>query len=335
MSGGELTGRRKAATVLLALGPERSAQVLRHLSQSEVEELALEVLTIGALGEDQTSQVFEEFYQIAVAQDYLAVGGIDYAREMLVKALGEERARDILGRLSERVRPRPFSFLRQTDPAQLATFLQEEKPQTIALVLGHLPPSLAANVLKTLPLEVGSAVALRLAAMDRTAPEIVQAIEAALQRRMGSVLTTDYTRVGGAEFMAKVLSQADRATEKAVLEALEARDAELATEVRRLLFTFEDIRILDDRSLQRVLREVDLKDIPLALKNAPAELQEQIFRNLSQRSAEVLREEMGLLGPVRTRQVQEAQQRIVAVIRRLEEQEEIIIERGEGQDDLV
>lgn len=334
MSASELTGRRKAATVLLALGPERSAEVLRHLSQSEVEDLILEVLKIGTLGEDQTSQVFEEFYQIAVAQDYLAVGGTDYARELLVKALGEDRAREILARLSERVRPRPFSFLRQTEPAQLATFLQEEKPQTIALVLGHLPPPLAATVLKTLPVELSSEVALRLTAMDRTAPEIVQAVESALQHRMGGVLTTDYTRVGGAEFMAKVLSQADRGTEKAVLEALDERDSELATEVRRLLFTFEDIKTLDDRSLQRVLREVVLKDIPLALKNAPTELQEQIFRNLSQRSTEVLREEMGLLGPVRARQVQEAQQRIVAVIRRLEEQEEIIIERG-GESDLI
>lgn len=334
MSASELTGRRKAATVLLALGPERSAEVLRHLNQSEVEELVLEVLKIGTLGEDQTNQVFEEFYQIAVAQDYLAVGGTDYARELLVKALGEDRAREILARLSERVRPRPFSFLRQTEPAQLATFLQEEKPQTIALVLGHLPPPLAATVLKTLPVELSSEVALRLTAMDRTAPEIVQAVESALQHRMGGVLTTDYTRVGGAEFMAKVLSQADRGTEKAVLEALDERDSELATEVRRLLFTFEDIKTLDDRSLQRVLREVDLKDIPLALKNAPTELQEQIFHNLSQRSTEVLREEMGLLGPVRARQVQEAQQRIVAVIRRLEEQEEIIIERG-GESDLV
>lgn len=332
MSASELTGRRKAATVLLALGPERSAQVLRHLNQSEVEDLVLEVLKIGTLGEDQTNQVFEEFYQIAVAQDYLAVGGTDYVRELLINALGEERAKEILARLSDRVRPRPFSFLRQTEPAQLATFLQEEKPQTIALVLGHVPPALAATVLKTLPVELSSEVALRLAAMDRTAPEIVEAVEAALQHRMGGVLTTDYTRVGGAEFMAKVLGQADRGTEKAVLEALEERDSELATEVRRLLFTFEDIKILDDRSLQRVLREVDLKDIPLALKNAPTALQEQIFRNLSQRSTEVLREEMGLLGPVRARQVQEAQQRIVAVIRRLEEQEEILIERGDEND---
>ncbi|MGH2461098.1 MAG: flagellar motor switch protein FliG [Chloroflexota bacterium] len=332
MSVSELTGRRKAATVLLALGPERSAQVLRHLSQSEVEDLVLEVLKIGTLGEDQTNQVFEEFYQIAVAQDYLAVGGTDYARELLVNALGEERAREILARLSDRVRPRPFSFLRHTEPAQLTTFLQEEKPQTIALVLGHVPPALAATVLKTLPVELSSEVALRLAAMDRTAPEVVEAVEAALQHRMGGVLTTDYTRVGGAEFMAKVLGQADRGTEKAVLGALDERDSELASEVRHLLFTFEAINILDDRSLQRVLREVDLKDIPLALKNAPAELQEQIFRNLSQRSTEVLREEMELLGPVRARQVQEAQQRIVAIIRRLEEQEEILIERGDEND---
>lgn len=329
MSASPLTGRRKAATVLLALGPERSSEVLRHLSQSEVEELVLEVLTIGMLGDEQTSQVFEEFYQIAIAQDYLAVGGADYARELLVKALGEDRAREVLSRLAERIRPRPFDFLLHTEPAQLATFLQEENPQTIALVLGHLPPALTATILKTLPLDLGAEVALRLAGMDRTAPEVVQAVEGALQHRMGGVLTTDYTRVGGADFMAKVLGQTDRATEKAVLEALDERDSALATEVRRLLFTFDDIKILDDRSLQRVLREVDLKELPLALKNAPTELQEQIFRNLSQRSAEMLREEMGLLGPVRARQIHDAQQRVVAVIRGLEEKEEIIIERGD------
>jgi flagellar motor switch protein FliG len=324
-----LSGRRKAAAVLVALGPELSSQVLRHMTQSQIEELTLEVVTIGTLDDEQTNQILEECYQLAAAQDYLAVGGADYAREMLTKAFGEARAREVLERLADRVRPRPFDFLRQTEPAQLTAFLQEENPQTIALVLGHLPPALAATVLKSLPIELGSEVALRLAAMDRTPPEVVQAVEAALQHRMGGVLTTDYSRVGGAEFMAKVLSHADRATERAVLEALEQRDAELAAEVRRLLFTFEDLSLLDDRSLQRVLREVDLKDLPLALKNAPAALQEQIFRNLSSRSAEMLREEMSLLGPVRSRQVLEAQQRIVAIVRKLEEQEEIYIERGE------
>lgn len=333
MSTPTLTGRRKAATVLIALGPERSSQVLRHLSQSEVEEVVLEVLKIGSLGEEQTSQVIEEFYELAAAQDYLAMGGAEYARELLVKALGEERASEVFTRLAERARPRPFDFLRHTDPGQLTTFLLEENPQTIALVLAHLPPPLAATILKSLPQDLGADVAIRLAGMDRIAPEVVAAVEASLQHRMGGVLTTDYTRVGGAEFMAKVLSQADRGTEKAILEALEEHDADLATEVRRLLFTFEDLSLLDDRSLQRVLREVDLKDLPAALKNASPELQEQIFRNLSQRSAEVLREEMSLLGPIRSRQIHEAQQRIVAVVRRLEEQEEIIVEREGGDTD--
>ena len=294
----------------------------------------MEVLTMGTVSDEVRSEVVEECFQLAVAQDYLSVGGIDYAREMLVKALGAERAQEILSRLAERARPRPFDFLRHTDPLQLTTFLQVAHPQTFARVLGHLPPALAASVLKELPHEIGAEVSVRLAAMDRTSPEVVEAIEAALQHRMGGILTTDYTRVGGAEFMAKVLSQTDRATERALLEALEARHAELASEVRRLLFTFEDLNLLDDRSLQRVLREIDAKDLPLALKIAPAELQERIFRNLSSRAAEMLREEMHLLGPVRARQVNEAQQRIVNVVRQLEEKEEIIIERG-GEDAFI
>lgn len=329
-----LSGRRKAATVLVALGPELSAQVLRHLNQSDVEDLTMEVLTIGTLPEDVTSGVVEEFYHLAVAHDCMAVGGADYARDMLVKALGPERAQEVLSRLAERARPRPFDFLRQSDPGQLTTFLQEEHPQTIALVLGHLPPNLAATVLKSLPLDLATEVSLRLTTMDRTPPEVVEAVDGALQHRMGGLLTADFTRVGGTEFMAKVLSQADRATEKAILDGLEARDTEMATEVRRFLFTFEDLNLLDDRSLQRVLREVDPKDLSLALKNAPEELQERIFRNLSTRAAEMLREDMSLLGSVRARQVLEAQQRIVSVVRKLEEQEEIIVERG-GEDDYV
>lgn len=328
-----LTGRRKAATVLLALGPELSSQVLRHLSPTEVEELVLEVLQIGTISEGQANEIIEEFHRNALAQDYLAIGGPDYARAMLINALGEEQAHEVLTRVTERARPRPFDFLRHTDPTHLLTFLQEENPQTIALVLAHLPHSLAASILKALPVDVGSEVALRLAAMDRTPPDVINAVESTLQHRMGSLLTTDYSRVGGPEFMARVLSQADRTTEKAILAALDERDSELATEVRSLLFTFENLVMLDDRSLQRVLREVDFNDLPMALKNTPPEMQERVFRNLSSRSAEILREEISLLGPIRTRQVNEAQQRVVAVVRRLEEQEEIFIERG-GEESL-
>jgi flagellar motor switch protein FliG len=327
-------GRRKAATVLVALGPDLSARVLRHLDPSEVEDLVLEVLRMEKLGDERTNQTIEEFYQIAVASDYLAVGGVEYAREMLVKALGDGRAAEIMSRLTERARPRPFDFLRQADPSQLTAFLQEENPQTIALVLAHVPHGLAAAILKALPVELGTEIAARLTAMDRTSPEVVAAVESALRHRMGGLLTTDYTRVGGPEFMAKVLSQADRATERAILDALQERDAELANDVRRLLFTFEDLLILDDRTLQRVLREVDVKDLPPALKNSSQQLQEHIFKNLSSRAAEMLKEEMTLLGPIRTRQIHEAQQRIVAIVRRLEEQEEIVIERERDNDEL-
>lgn len=334
MTTATLTGKRKAATVLVALGPDLSSRVLQHFKQNDVEDLVLEVLTIGSVADDTANQVVEEFYHRAVAHDRRAVGGVDYARDLLARTLGDDRAHEVLGRLTEKGRPRPFDFLRQTDPAQLATFLQEEHPQTVALVLGHLPHAQAASVLKALPLAIGSEVALRLAAMDRTPPEVVDAVEAALQQRMSGFIIPDSARVGGAEFMAKVLSQADRATEREIISALEQRDAELATEVRRLLFTFDQVTLLDDRSLQRVLREVDLKDLSVALRSASPDLTEQILRNLSSRSAEMLREEMSLAGTVRPKQVLEAQQRIVAIVRRLEDQEEIIIERRGGDGEL-
>ncbi len=334
MTAQAISGRRKAATVLVALGPDLSSRVLRHLKQPEVEDLVLEVLTIGSITGDTSGQVVEEFYQRAVAHDRRSVGGVDYARDLLAKTLGGDRADEVLGRLTERGRPRPFDFLRQADPTQLATFLQDEHPQTIALVLAHLPHGPAASVLKTLPVDVGSEVALRLAAMDRTSPEVVDAVETALQKRMSGFITTDYAKVGGAEFMAKVLGQADRGTERAILATLEQRNADLATEVRRLLFTFEQLSLLDDRSLQRILREVDPKDLSTALRGASSDLQEKILRNLSSRSAESLREEMSLDGMVRPKQIIEAQQRVVDVVRRLEEAEEIIVERGSADADV-
>lgn len=324
------TGKRKAATVLVALGSDLSARVLQHFRENDVEELVLEVLTLGSTSSSASDQIIEEFYQRAVNYDRRSPGGIDYARDLLARTLGDSRAHEILSRLTEQGRPRPFDFLRQTDAAQLATFLQDEHPQTIALVLAHLPHALAANVLKALPVETGSEVALRLAAMDRAAPEVIDAVEGALQQRMSGFIIPDSARIGGAEFMAKVLGHADRATEREILSALEQRDVDLATEVRRLLFTFDQLTLLDDRSLQRVLRDVDLRDLSLALRSASSELSERILKNLSTRSADTLREEMSLAGTVRPKQVLEAQQRIVAVVRRLEETEEIIVERGGG-----
>lgn len=331
MTTATLSGKRKAAAVLVALGPDLSAKVLQHFQEDAVEELVLEVLTINSTPGETTDQIIEEFYRRAVANERRAPGGMAYARDVLARTLGDTRAHEILNRVTESGQRRPFDFLRQTDPGQLSTFLQEEHPQAIALVLAHLPHAQAASVLKALPVEVGSEAALRLAAMDRAAPEVVDAIEAALQQRMSGFIIPESTRIGGAEFMAKVLSHADRATERDILGALEQRDAELAAEVRKLLFTFEQLTLLDDRSLQRVLRDVDLRDLSFAMRSATPELSERIFNNLSSRSAEMLREEMALAGTVRPKQVLEAQQKIVAVVRKLEETEEIIIER-EGSD---
>jgi len=328
-----VNGKRKAAAILVALGPDLSSKVLGNLDQSDVEELVLSILTAGPIGEEAAGQVIEEFFQRAAVEDAGMVGGSSFAHDLLIKVLGEQRASEIFGRLAERAHPRPFEFLRNTDPTQLATYLQAENPQAVALVLGHLPQHLAATILKTLPSDMRGDVAIRLASMDTTPPEVVKAIEATLMLRTSGFLTTDNIRVGGAPFMAQVLSQTDRTTEKMILQSLDEFNPEMGSEVRRLLFTFDQLRLLDDRALQRVLREVDMKDLAIALKNAAPTLRDQIQRNLSQRTAEMLQEELGLLGTLRNRQVQEAEQRIVAVVRRLEEQEEIVIERGGDDSD--
>jgi flagellar motor switch protein FliG len=329
-----LNARKKAAMVLVSLGPELSSRVLRLFKQSDVEDLVLEVLTLGSVGPDASNQVVDEFYHRAVNFSQRPAGGMPYAKDLLAKTLGDERAREILTRLTEQGRPRPFGFLRQTNPGQVASMLEEEHPQTIALVLSHLPHSVAAGVLQSLPMDVSAEVAMRIAVMDRTSPEVVDAVESTLQQRMSGVTITDFARVGGPEFIAKVLGQTDRNTERSIIGVMDERNTELAAQVRGLLFTFDQLTLLDDRSLQRILREVDQKDLATALKGASSELVERILNNLSSRTAEVLREEMSLAGNIRPRQVVEAQQRVVAIVRRLEDSEEITIERRGGHGDL-
>jgi len=329
-----LPGRRKAATLLLSLGPETAAQVLKRLMPSEIDELTREVFALERVPEEVADQVIEEGYHMIMAHSYVMSGGIEYAREMLQRALGAEAAREVLVRITHEMQPQPFDFLRQTDPTQLIAFLQNEHPQVIALILAHLPPSSSASILKALPQELSTEVALRIGTMDRTPPEVVQQIERTLQQRLGNLITTDFKRVGGAETLAKLLTSLDRRMEKMILDALEQHDPDVAAEVRRLIFTFEDLELLDDRSLQRLLRDVDMRDLALALRGASDEFQARVFRNISSRAAEMLREDMALTGTVRARVVHEAQQRIVAIARRLEEAEEIYVRRG-GDDDVL
>ncbi len=329
-----LKGRQKAAALLISLGSELSANVLKHFKESEIETLTVEIFQLEKVSEDTKDQVMEECYHMALARDFITSGGMDYARDMLMRALGPNRAQEVIERLAASRRPQRFSFARESDPNQLAQFVSNEHPQTIALILSHLQPAHAAQTMTNLPVEMRTEVALRIATMDRTPPEVVEQVEEVLKRKLSSVITRDFTSVGGTQFLVNILTNVDRGTEKQILEYLDETNADLAAEVRKLMFVFDDLVRLDDRSLQRVLREVDSKDLALAMRGVGEELQEKIFRNQSSRAAQALREEMEIAGPVRLRQVEEAQQRIVNVVRRLDDAEEIVIQRG-GEDVLV
>lgn len=330
----KLTGRQKAAALLIALGPELSAQVLKNFRDSDVEKITLEVFGLERISEQVKDQVLQECHQMALARSFITSGGVEYARQMLENAMGKSKAEEVFARLSTARRSYPFDFVRETDPAQLANFIQGEYPQTIALILAHLNPQRAAAVVARLPEELQPEVAARLASMDRTPPEVIHQVEEVLKAKLATVLTSEVRAVGGVEFLVKVLTNADRGTEKAVLDYLDETNPDLAVEVRKLMFVFDDLIQLDGRSLQRVLREVDSKDLSLALRGASREVRDHILRNLSSRAAEMLKEEMEVAGPVRLKQVQDAQQRVVNVVRRLDEAEEIVIQRG-GDDALV
>ncbi|AST07539.1 MAG: flagellar motor switch protein FliG [Anoxybacillus sp.] len=332
---GELTGKQKAAILLISLGPDVSASVYKHLSEEEIEKLTLEISNVRQVDAEKKETILEEFHQIALAQDYISQGGIAYAKQVLEKALGPEQAMNIINRLTSALQVRPFDFARKADPAQILNFLQNEHPQTIALVLSYLEPTQAGQILSALPQEMQADVARRIALMDRTSPEMINEVEQVLERKLSTTVVQDYTQTGGIEAVVEVLNGVDRATERTILDALEIQDPELAEEIKKRMFVFEDIVTLDNRAIQRVIREVDNADLLLALKVSSDEVKEVVFRNMSSRMAETFKEEMEFMGPVRLRDVEEAQSRIVAVIRRLEEAGEIVVARGGGDDIIV
>lgn len=329
-----LAGRKKAAIFLISLGPDLSSQIFKHLPDNEVEKLTLEIANIRKVSPEKRDQVFQEFYQNALANDYITQGGIDYARELLEKAYGDGKAEEIINRLTANLQVRPFDFARKTDPAQLINFIQYEHPQTIALIMAYLDTEQASAVLSALPAELQVDVARRLALMESTSPEVLREVENVLEHKLSTVVTQDYTKAGGVESLVDVLNRVDRATEKTIIETLEVQDPELAEEIKKLLFVFEDIVQLDDRSVQLVLRGVDSHDLALALKGSGEEVMNKIKHNISKRAAQILQEEIDYMGPVRLRDVEEAQQKIVAEIRKLEEQGQIIITRG-GRDEVI
>ncbi|MDA8233847.1 MAG: flagellar motor switch protein FliG [Clostridia bacterium] len=330
-----LTGRQKAAIFLISLGPDLAGQIFKHLREDEIEQLTFEIANLRRVDSENKDEVIGEFYQMCIAREYISQGGIDYAREVLERALGSQKAIDILNRLTSSLQVRPFDFVRKTDPSQLLNFIQSEHPQTIALIMAYLDPEQASILLSALPPDRQTDVARRIAIMDRTSPDVVKEIERVLERKLSSLVSQDYTSAGGVQAVVDVLNRVDRSTEKTIMESLEVQNPELAEEIKARMFVFENIVQLDDRAIQQVLKEVDTKDLALALKGSSEEVSNKIRRNMSKRAGEMLKEEIEFMGPVRLRDVEEAQQRIVNIIRKLEEAGEIIVARGGGDEIIV
>ncbi|MFQ6386926.1 flagellar motor switch protein FliG [Priestia aryabhattai] len=335
MQKNELTGKQKAAILLISLGPDVSASIYKHLSEDEIEQLTLEISSVRKLEPSLKEAVLHEFEQITLAQNYLEKGGVSYAKQVLEKALGPEQAMIIINRLTSSLQVRPFDFARKADPMQLLNFIQHEHPQTIALILSYLEPPQAGQILSSLPQERQADIARRIATMGSTSPEVINEVEQILERKLSATVTPDYTQTGGLEAVVEVLNGVDRATEKIIIDTLEIQDPALAEEIKQRMFVFEDIVTLDNRSIQRVIRDVENDDLLLSLKVASEEVKSIIFKNMSSRMVETFKEEMEFMGPVRLKDVEEAQSRIVAAIRRLEDAGEIVLARGGGDDIIV
>lgn len=331
----DLTGLQKAAILFIIVGPEKASKVFRFLKDDEVESLTLEIANMKNITADVKDEVLDEFYEVCLAQHYVSEGGIEYANDLLKKTFGEERAKEIIGKLTDSLQVRPFEFVRKTDPSQLLNFIQDENTQTIALILSYLSANQAATIIGALSPEKQADVAKRIAQMDRTSPDTIRDVEHVLERKLASLVNQDYTIAGGVDAIVDILNTVDRSTEKHIMETLEIEEPELADEIRKKMFVFEDILSLDDRSIQRVLREVDNNDLAVALKSANEEVQGVIFKNLSKRQADMIRDDMDFMGPVRLKEVEEAQQKIVNVIRKLEDSGEIVISRGGGDEIVV
>ncbi|PUB14671.1 flagellar motor switch protein FliG [Paenisporosarcina sp. OV554] len=331
----ELTGLQKVAVLLVGLGPEVSVEAFKQLTEQEIDRLTMEISNVRQLKKGQTEQVINEFYEMILGQDYMNEGGLAYAREVLEKALGKEKAMDTIGRLSNKLQVKPFDFARKSDPKQLLNILQHEHPQTIALVLSYLDSKQSSQILSQLPPEKQAEVVRRIALMESTSPEVIHQVEQILKRKLSATGAQDYTATGGVEAIVKVLSNVDRGTEKAILSQLELDTPELVAEIKKRMFVFEDIVNLDTRSIQRVIREVIDADLIYALKVASEDVKDVIYRNMSTRRAELINEEIGLMGPVKLKDVENAQTNIVTLIRSLEEKGEIIVARGEGNEIIV
>lgn len=329
-----LSGKQKAAIFLVSIGSKVSSLVFEHMSEEEIEAITLEIARVDNIESDVRDNVLREFHELFIAQKSITKGGLGYARELLERAFGTERSVEIINRLTANIRSRPFEVIRNADPTHILNFIQQEHPQTIALILAYLDPQKASVVLSSLNNEIRADVSRRIATMDHTSPEVVREVERVLEKKLSVLSSEDYTDSGGIQAIVDILNLVDRGTEKSIIESLEEQDPELAEEIKRRMFVFEDIVMLDDQAIQKVLHEIDLLELARALKAVDTDVQEKIFKNMSKRASTLLKEDMEYIGAIRLHDVEEAQQKIVGVIRRLEDSGEIIIVRA-GEDDLV
>ncbi|MCC6239995.1 MAG: flagellar motor switch protein FliG [Phycisphaerales bacterium] len=334
-SAGELAGVRKAAVLLLSLEQDQAAEILKRLPPEAVEEISREIASTGQVSNNARREVFSEFYNQALANSYLSEGGLEYAKSLLKKSLSDSDADRIIKQVTQQVQTTPFSFLQKAESENLLTFIQDEHPQTIALILAHLPSQKASEILVGLPGPKQIEVVKRVANMEQTNPEVIKEVERGLEHRLSDIVSQTFEKAGGVDTVAEILNLADRSTEKGIMEGLEAEDPDLVEQIRRLMFVFEDILLVNDKGIQSVLKEIDNEELALALKTASEELKEKIFKNMSERASQLIQEDMQYMGPVRVSDVEMAQQKIVDVVRRLEDSGEIIIAGRGGEKEMV
>jgi flagellar motor switch protein FliG len=334
-SSSEITGVRKAAVLLLSLSQDQAAEVMKRLPPEALEEVSREIASLGEITLPMRGNVLGEFYNLALANSYVSEGGLEYAKALLRKSLSEADAEKAIKQVTQQVATTPFSFLQKAESENLLTFIQDEHPQTIALILAHLPPQKASEIMVGLPSQKQIEVVKRIANMEQTNPEVIKEVERGLEHRLSDIVSQTFEKAGGVDTVAEILNLADRSTEKGIMEGLEAEDPDLVEQIRRLMFVFEDILLVNDKGIQAVLKEVDNEELSLALKTASEELKQKIFKNMSSRAAELIGEDMQYMGPVRVSDVEAAQQKIVDIVRRLEDAGEIIIAGRGGEKEMV
>lgn len=330
----DINGVRKAAILLLTLSQDEAAAVMQRLTREQIEEVSREIASLGEIQSGARDNVFKEFYGLALASNYVSEGGLEYAKALLQKSMPEQDAAKMIKQVTQQVATTPFAFLQKAESENLLTFIQDEHPQTIALILAHLNPTKASEILVGLPAAKQVEVVKRIANMEQTNPEVIKEVERGLEHRLSDIVSQTFEKAGGVETVAEMLNLADRSTEKGIMEGLEAEDPELVESIRRLMFVFEDIKLVNDKGIQGVLKEIENDVLALALKTASEELKTKMLKNMSERAAQMIQEEMQYMGPVRVSDVESAQQKIVDVVRRLEDSGEIVI-GGRGGAEMI